>query len=127
MDYVAWLGQIFESGKWPAENYYGLKWDAASFRSQKAGDQLFDGARGVFTEICADLDEFCKTFGFQDYRAKYGCIHCLKSRAQMKDYKTLGKKRTHNWFMQTAMEALTVHNVDEDLAREVKKVCTSNV
>jgi len=45
----------------------------------------------------------------------------------MKDYKTLGKKRTHNWFMQTAMEALTVHNVDEDLAREVKKVCTSNV
>ena len=36
MDHVAWLGQIFESGKWPAENYYGLKWDAASFRSQNA-------------------------------------------------------------------------------------------
>ena len=75
--------------------------------------------------VAADLAQCCKTFGFQDYRAKYGCIHCFKSKDQLKDYRTLGKKRTHDWFMQTGMEALTVHNVDEDLARDVKRVCTS--
>ena len=80
MDAIAWMFRVMDSGKWPAASYYNQAWAPDSWRSQKAGDDLFAGKHAILAEVGGDLDEWAKTCGLPDFRATYGCIKCFKKK-----------------------------------------------
>ena len=79
MDAIAWMFRVMDFGVWPATDYYNQAWPRDSWRSLRAGDDLFAGNHVILVKVGGDLDEWAKTCGLPDYRSKYGCIKYLKN------------------------------------------------